>query len=255
MCDDALLPERTRRGRPAKRILDVAVGLPLCLIAIPVLVVLAVALWIQMRAGPLFVHDRVGKDGRRLVMPKLRTLPPSTPPYADKTVDMLEPASSLAKALRETHLDELPQLLLVPAGRMSLVGPRPRMPIELELCRDDRYEHVRTLLDQGCTGLWQISVANSRRISDDPRYDYFYVHHRTIRLDLWILWRTFVQLLGARPIELHQVPAWALSRGAPDPATAACHLAPSGEVPSDRFGAALGGGLDPVPQLAREPSA
>ena len=73
----------------------------------------------------------------------------------------LTPPSRLTAFLRRSHLDELPQLLLVPIGRLSLVGPRPRMVSEAEACDDDVYNAVRTTVPQGCTGLWQVSTGTT----------------------------------------------------------------------------------------------
>ena len=217
--------------RTSKRLSDLLLSIPLCLLALPVTLGLALALWFQGGTTPFFVHDRIGRWGRRIPIPKLRTLPPSTPRYADKTTHELEPASRFAGILRATHLDELPQLFLVPLGRLSLVGPRPRMINEAEEFDDPHYEAVRTSVDQGCTGLWQISVDGSGRVSDFPQYDYFYAHHRTLRLDAWILWRTAIQLLGARPVTLADVPRWTLHAESPSPAEATCHLLPAGLEP------------------------
>lgn len=204
-----------------KRLLDVLIGVPLCLLAVPVIAVLAVLMALQLRANPFFVHDRVGQAGRTVRIPKLRTLAPSTPRYADKTVAALRPPTRLAELLRRTHLDELPQLFLVPLGRLSLVGPRPVMEAELPHFRDPVAVGVRCSVPQGCTGLWQISVAQKARVADHPEYAVFYVAQRTIRLDLWILWRTAVQLFGAGPIELSDVPRWALRFPEHPPALAA----------------------------------
>lgn len=194
----------------AKRAMDVIIGVPLCLLAVPVVVALAVLMALQLRANPFFVHDRLGHSGRSLRIPKLRTLPVSTPTYADKTVTRLQPPTRLAELLRRTHLDELPQLLLVPFGRLSLVGPRPVMVAELPHFRDPADVTLRCSVPQGCTGLWQISVDQKDRVADHPKYAAFYIAQHTVRLDLWILWRTGLQFMGARPIELSDVPRWAL---------------------------------------------
>src|SRR3954471_15703195 len=112
----------------AKRAFDIAVGSLLCLMAIPVVVVCAAVLVLQHHSlDVFFTHTRVGFGGEPVRMPKLRTLRRDTHPYADKTVVELIPVSTFARVLRRTHLDELPQLFLVPLGRLSLVGPRPRM--------------------------------------------------------------------------------------------------------------------------------
>jgi exopolysaccharide production protein ExoY len=225
MCGTTI-PGAARGGfsRSLKRSADIAIGIPLCVVAVPVVIVLAFALSIQLRATPIFVHERIGRGGAYIRIPKLRTLPAHTPPYADKTVHNLSPGSPLASFLRRAHLDELPQLFLVVLGRLSLVGPRPRMVTEALEFSDPRYDAVRTSVDQGCTGLWQISVDGCRRVSDAPQYDFFYAHHRTLRLDLWILWRTLVQALGAAPITLADVPRWTLDGSSPQPAEATCHV-------------------------------
>lgn len=197
----------------AKRVLDLLLGIPLCFLVVPVVGVLALALAVRHRINPFFVHDRIGYRGTVIRIPKLRTLPPSTHPYADKTVATLEPPGRFARMLRRTHLDELPQLFLVPSGRLSLVGPRPRMLSEVQAFDDPDFDVISTSVPPGCTGLWQISVAQGGRVSDHPEYAYFYVEHRTLRLDLWILWRTFRQAIGASPITLHDTPRWALRPG------------------------------------------
>ena len=91
--------------------------------------------------------------------------------------------------LRRYSLDELPQLVNVFKGEMSLVGPRPALPSEVE-----QYDHwVRNRLNvkPGMTGLWQVSGRAETTFSDYVRYDLFYIQNWSLSLDLWILWRTF----------------------------------------------------------------
>lgn len=201
-------------GRPdrywARRAFDLALGIPITILALPLVIVAATYLGIRFRANPFFVHNRVGFRGRTISIPKLRTLTPDTHPYADKTVVRIEAPHGFARFLRSSHLDEVPQLLLVLTGRLSLVGPRPRMLAEVADHDDPEFEALRTAVPQGCTGLWQISVEQHKRVSDHPEYDVFYVENHTLRLDLWILWRTALQALGASPITLDDVPRWAL---------------------------------------------
>jgi lipopolysaccharide/colanic/teichoic acid biosynthesis glycosyltransferase len=201
----------TPRERLAKRTFDLVAGIPLCLLVLPVVTVLAVVLAVRHRTWPFFMHERVGRGGRTIPFPKLRTLSPEIHPYADKTLSVLTPPSRFAAFLRASHLDELPQIFLVPLGYLSLVGPRPRMLPEAVAHGDDRYEALRTSVQQGCTGLWQISGYQGR-VSDRPEYDEFYVAHRNVRLDLWILWRTVRQLVAPSVVELDDVPAWTLRR-------------------------------------------
>jgi lipopolysaccharide/colanic/teichoic acid biosynthesis glycosyltransferase len=191
------------------RVVDLVVGIPLCVLAVPVVLALAAVLVVLHGADPFFVHERIGWRGQLLLVPKLRTLVPWQDPYADKTAVAIVPRSRLTAFLRTRHLDELPQLFLVPIGRMSLVGPRPLMAVEAAECPDDDVDELRTTVLPGCTGLWQISEAGGR-VSDHPEYDRLYLEQRTVRLDLWILWRTAIQTFGRAPIGLDDVPRWAM---------------------------------------------
>src|SRR5687768_10966564 len=111
----------------AKRAFDLLAGGILLLLALPIILVLAVALAMELRAWPFFLQERIGKDGVAIRFLKLRTLPPDTPAYALKH-DLEMSLSRLRAFLRSKHLDELPQLVHVLTGELSLVGPRPRMP-------------------------------------------------------------------------------------------------------------------------------
>jgi len=180
--------------------------------AVPVIVVAAVGVLVAFGTWPFFVQERIGAGGRLLRFPKLRTLPPETPAYTLKRD--LDTASLpwLARALRRSHLDELPQLFLVLGGQLSLVGPRPKMPDEAEPV-PSRYGMVRASVPQGCTGLWQISRASHLLPHEAPEFDFFYVSNRGLRLDCWILWRTALVVTGlGRRVDLHDVPMWCRRR-------------------------------------------
>ncbi len=197
----------------AKRAFDIGVGLVLILATLPLLALLALVLAVQLRGWPFFVHTRIGRNGRPIAFPKLRTLSRDTPRYADKTVVQFEPVSRLAHFLREKHLDELPQLVLVPLGRLSLVGPRPRMASEVDHYPFPPFDAARTAVRQGCTGLWQVGMHTVATVSASPEYDLYYLRHSSFRMDLWILWRTAVQAAGGRAMALAEVPRWVRGRG------------------------------------------
>jgi lipopolysaccharide/colanic/teichoic acid biosynthesis glycosyltransferase len=192
-----------------KRTIDIVLGSLLAVLALPLIAILAVGCAIALRAWPFFVQRRVGRNGRDFAMPKLRTLRPSVPGNATKYE--LDPAliPKFCQFLRRTHLDELPQLLLVPVGAMSLVGPRPEM-----LCLMARYDEDtiarRTSLRPGCTGLWQVSDASGMLIHESPEFDLEYIERCNNRLDLWILFRTaLIAITGRADATLVDVPAWA----------------------------------------------
>src|SRR2546430_8951232 len=115
--------------------------------------VLAMALTVvSLRAWPVFTQTRIGKNGKPFKMVKLRTLPPDFPRYAGKHEVRKVKLPWISRTLRRLHLDELPQLGLVPAGKMSLVGPRPEMP-HLHGVFDEGFAAKRTSVRPGCTGL------------------------------------------------------------------------------------------------------
>ena len=192
-----------------KRTLDIVLGTVLALVLLPVMLVLALVTAVMFRGFPLFIHERVGERGRPIKFVKLRSMPRETPKYA--TQDLVEdiPIPAFARFLRRTHLDELPQLFLVPFGHLSLVGPRPAMPEEYEPV-DAHYRDVRLTVPQGCTGLWQIGLHTDNLPSAAPQYDFFYVDNTSIRLDLLILGWTAMRMVGlGRPHSLDDIPRWA----------------------------------------------
>jgi lipopolysaccharide/colanic/teichoic acid biosynthesis glycosyltransferase len=210
------LPALVERGkskgrRNVKRLIDMTAGAILVVTTMPLVMVLAVALAIELRCWPFFLQDRIGRGGTPIRFVKLRTLRPDTPAYQLKH-DADWDLSRFRAWLRASHLDELPQLWLVLTGRMSLVGPRPRMPDDYEPV-DGRYAAMRQQIPQGCTGLWQISVHAGLLPHETPMYDLFYVRHRTVRLDLWVLYRTALLMVGlAQPVPLDAVPLWCRRR-------------------------------------------
>lgn len=191
-----------------KRALDVVVGAILLVAVVPVIVVAAAVTAVLLRSWPFFVQERVGRHGKTFRFLKIRTLPPSTPTYADKYAITDTAIPRFCRFLRDRHLDELPQLLLVVVGKMSLVGPRPEMP-RLHAAMDPEFAAARTSLRPGCTGLWQISDASTGLIHEAPHYDLHYVRHRDLTLDLWIVVRTLSLVLpGGRrePLTIADVP-------------------------------------------------
>lgn len=197
----------------SKRVFDVVVALTLIIVACPIIVALSVVLGLSLRTWPFFSQTRIGEHGQEFNFLKLRTLPRSAPAYADKYEIGMIDIPWIARILRASHLDELPQLFLVLTGKMSLVGPRPEMP---HLHREFASSHqmAREAVKPGCTGIWQVSIDNSRLIHEAPGYDLFYVEHASLRLDLWILYRTVLLVVGGPRIVIGDTPSWALTPAA-----------------------------------------
>lgn len=190
-----------------KRVIDVTLGTVLALLSIPIIALLAVVTALNLRAWPFFVQTRIGLNGAPFRIVKLRTLPASTNHYADKRAIESIPLTWISRVMRRTHLDELPQLFLVPTGRMSLVGPRPEMAF-LHEQMPPSFARRRTEVRPGCTGLWQIGHHCAGLIGEAPEYDLHYVNNQSLLLDLWIVWRTMGMAVGSDTIGLVDIPTW-----------------------------------------------
>jgi lipopolysaccharide/colanic/teichoic acid biosynthesis glycosyltransferase len=191
----------------AKRALDVLVSAIALLGVAPVLLVLLVA--VRRDGGPaLFRQERVGKDGVRFTVLKLRTMVVDAESRVAELRDRNEADGPLFKLrddprvtpigrfLRKTSLDELPQLLNVLRGEMSLVGPRPALPSEVD--EWDAELHARLDVKPGITGRWQVSGRSDADFATYRRLDLSYVEEWSILVDLAILLRTIPTVLFAR---------------------------------------------------------
>jgi lipopolysaccharide/colanic/teichoic acid biosynthesis glycosyltransferase len=197
-----------------RRALDIIVSSILLLLALPVILIAAIGSAASLRAMPFFVQHRVGRRGTEFLFVKVRTLPVDTPSYVDKHQLDANRIPAFCRLLRRLHLDELPQLVLVLLGRMSLVGPRPEMAcLHSDLPED--FAELRTSVRPGCTGLWQISEGCTGLIGTSPEYDSHYLAQRSLRLDLWVLGRTVLKMSGIKgTITLEDIPRWVQSGGA-----------------------------------------
>lgn len=206
------LEAKSRRIDIYRRTFDVVVSALLLLVAVPLTILLAVGSALVLGAWPFFTQERVGLGGEMFRFWKVRTLRPDVPGYIDKHQLDVDRIPRFCQILRDLHLDELPQLFLVLRGKMSLVGPRPEM-AHLHNRLAPAFADLRTSVRPGCTGMWQVSELCTELIGAAPQYDRFYLAHRTLRLDVWILFRTALNMLGiGRCITLADVPTWAVTR-------------------------------------------
>lgn len=189
-------PHRKNRFQKClKRAFDFSLSSLLLVVLFPLFVVLF--RWIRKgSAGPaIFKQERVGKGGKTFTMYKFRTMYVESPPYAIKPQEDYDPRITEAgRFLRATGLDELPQLLNVLKGEMSLVGPRPEMPFIV--AGYNEYQRRRLEAKPGLTGLWQISLDRHRPIHENVGYDIAYIEDQTFLEDIGILWKTFLFLQG-----------------------------------------------------------
>jgi exopolysaccharide biosynthesis polyprenyl glycosylphosphotransferase len=183
-----------------KRIFDVAVAAVLLLAAAPVLLVLAAAIRLRTGRPPLFRQDRVTGHGRSSEIVKLRTLTEHGDPDTSWTVPTQQ-VTGLGRWLRITHLDELPQLVNVLRGDMSLVGPRPERPYFAERFGREilRYSD-RTRMSAGMTGWAQVhGLHGDTSIFERARFDNQYIEYWSPWLDVVILARTLAASVSRLP--------------------------------------------------------
>ncbi|MBP0462187.1 exopolysaccharide biosynthesis polyprenyl glycosylphosphotransferase, partial [Streptomyces montanisoli] len=192
-------PEPRRRGRRAKRCLDMAVAAPALLAVSPVLLGCALAVRLCDGPGVLFRQERVGQDGHLFTLLKFRTLRPTDEHESATRWNIAgdHRMSTVGRLLRRTSLDELPQLWNVLRGDMSLVGPRPERPhFVANFSKTLPGYAARHRMPVGITGLAQVhGLRGDTSIEDRSRFDNHYIDHWSLWQDVCILLRTAVSLV------------------------------------------------------------
>lgn len=191
-----------------RRFQDVVLSTLALLVLWPAMLVVALIIVIDSPgASPIFAQTRVGRDGKEFTFYKFRSMKPN----AEKELDELLPYNEMegptfkikddpritrvGRFIRKTSIDELPQLWNVLRGEMSLVGPRPGLPREVE--QYDDYARQRLLITPGLTCYWQIQPnRNDLSFEEWVELDVKYIKERSFRTDWKIIWATFGAVLG-----------------------------------------------------------
>lgn len=196
----------------SKKLFDFIVSIFLIVFLVPIFGILYMVVLISTKSNPIFAHTRIGKGGKRFKIYKFRTMFVD----ADKRLDELlrscndsaeewnrnfklknDPRVTKAgRFLRKTSLDELPQILNVLKGEMSLVGPRPI--VEAEIQKYGEYFEYFTSVKPGITGLWQVSGRNDIEYDERVQLDVWYVRNWSMELDLQILVKTILVVIGRK---------------------------------------------------------
>lgn len=204
--------QRGKKYWTLRRLQDIVLSLLALLVLWPLLVVIAIIIVIDSPgAGPIFSQTRVGKDGREFKFYKFRSMCPHA---EDKLAELLDqnemqgPAFKMkedprithfGKFIRATSIDELPQLWNVLKGDMSIVGPRPPLPREVE--QYDEYAMQRLLVTPGLTCYWQITPHKNELSFDEwVALDVKYIKERSFCTDWRIIFKTFGAVFGMRGV-------------------------------------------------------
>ncbi len=195
-----ILIYRERPGlRRARRVIDAIIGGVLLLVATPILLVACLAILIEDGAPVFFLQRRTGRFERLFTIYKLRTM------RRDDCGDRLKPRSSadprvtrVGRILRKTSIDELPQLLNVVRGDMSLIGPRPEMPFVVR--GYERWQHLRHLVTPGLTCIWQTEKRSTISLErpEATALDVAYINDASPALDVLLLMKTFSAVVSSR---------------------------------------------------------
>ena len=192
--------------RVAKRTLDIAISGIGLVVFVPVVAACAIAIVIVSPGSPFFAQERVGKDGRRFKMFKLRTMIDGAHRYHEQMRPLSDVGGpvlkirndprihAIGKFLRRTSIDELPNLLNVLRGEMSIVGPRP--PLPQEVAHYDRFALRRLTVKPGITCLWQISGRSNVSFDEWMLLDNTYIDTWSPLGDLGIIARTIPAVLS-----------------------------------------------------------
>lgn len=187
--------------RCVKRIFDFIASLIAVIILSPVFLIIAIAIKINDPHGPVFyTQERVGKDGKTFQMFKFRSMVTNADELLEKLKSQNEIKGAMFKMkndprittvgrfIRKYSLDELPQLLNVVGGSMSIVGPRP--PLQYEVDEYTDYDKQRLMVKPGATGMWQVGGRNALDFDQMVELDLTYINERSIWLDLKIMLET-----------------------------------------------------------------
>lgn len=207
LCRDDIL-QRDRKYWRIRRVQDVVLSVAALAVLWPAMLIVALVIVIDSPgAGPIFSQTRIGRDGKPFTFYKFRSMCPN----AEQKLETLLPKNEMdgpvfkirddpritrvGRFLRRSSIDELPQLWNVLRGDMSLVGPRPGIPREVE--QYDDYARQRLIVTPGLTCFWQIQP-NRNEISFDQwvELDVQYIRQRNLHTDWKIIWKTFGAVMG-----------------------------------------------------------
>lgn len=183
--------------RYLKRFFDVVFSIILLAILLPIFVVIIIILSIENKGSPFFIQLRPGKNARMFKLIKFKSMNDNRDSKGKLLPDNKR-LTKIGRIIRNTSLDELPQLINVLLGDMSLIGPRPLMESYLPLYND--FQNRRHNVLPGITGWAQINGRNAVSWNQKFEYDVWYVDNFTLKTDIMIIWKTFLKVIKSEGI-------------------------------------------------------
>ncbi|RYM06510.1 sugar transferase [Sporolactobacillus sp. THM7-7] len=200
---DIALPERVKPYLYIKRGLDLVLATVGIILAIPIILFFSALIVLETPGSPFYIQQRVGKDGKYFNVIKLRSMRKDAEAHGAKWAEANDPrVTKVGAFIRKTRIDELPQLLSVIKGDMSMIGPRPERPMfTAKFNSEIRGFANRLLVKPGLTGLAQVNGGYDISPREKLKYDLAYIQHLSPKLDIKILLKTVKVLFtgeGAR---------------------------------------------------------
>ena len=181
-----------------KRILDIVLASLALILLSPVMLVVALWIYLEDRGAIFFTQQRIGRGGRTFSFLKFRSMPTSTANVPSPKAKEL-PVTGIGKIIRRTSIDELPQLFNILMGDMSLVGPRPAIPTQEKLLVLRRKVGADEIAP-GLTGLAQVNAYDGMPENEKARWDGEYAATMSFLTDVKIVLRTFAYLTKKPPV-------------------------------------------------------
>lgn len=175
-----------------KRIIDLTIAVIGIIILSPIMIVVIILNAISLKGNPFFTQARPGKSEKKIFIIKFKSMNDDRDSDGNLLPDVNR-ITPLGKFIRQTSIDELPQLINVIIGDMSIVGPRPLLFKYIPLF--NQHQKQRHLVRPGITGWAQVNGRNSISWTDKFNLDVYYVQHVSFWLDLKIIWMTFLKVI------------------------------------------------------------
>lgn len=198
---DDLDSDKVNMYNISKRIIDVVGALCGIIVFSPIFIITSILIKLESNGSVIFKQIRVGKDSKPFYIYKFRSMKTDAPNMA--TNDLKNPEvyiTRVGKFIRKTSIDELPQLFNILKGDMSIVGPRPVIEKEQDLLQLRRESYIDKI-KPGVTGWAQINGRDNLDVEEKVKYDKEYLWNRSIKFDIYIIFKTVIKVLKGSDIK------------------------------------------------------